>query len=112
MQPSALASPLKISHARSFLARLGGLLARAPLHADEALHLAPCTSIHTLFMRYAIDVAFIARDGRVLKVATVAPWRAAACLRAHGVLEMRAGQAGRLGVVVGAVVDVDGKAPA
>jgi uncharacterized membrane protein (UPF0127 family) len=108
MTPSAL----KISHAHSFLSRLGGLLARAPLLDDEALYLAPCSSIHTLFMRYPIDVAFVARDGRVLKLVTVAPWRAAACLRAHGVLEMRAGHAGRLGVVVGAVVDVDGSARA
>jgi hypothetical protein len=106
MTPSAL----KISHARSFLARLGGLLSRAPLLDDEALYLAPCASIHTLFMRYAIDVAFVARDGRVLKLVTVAPWRAAACLGAHGVLEMRAGQAGRLGVVVGEVVNIDGSA--
>lgn len=98
---------LTISHARSFAARLGGLLARPPLRDDEALYLSPCSSVHTFFMRYAIDVAFLDRNGRVLKVVTLAPWRAAACLGAAGTLELRAGQAARRGVTVGALVDLD-----
>ena len=103
-------SSLSIVHARSFVARLGGLLARAPLGADEALYLAPCASVHTFFMRYPIDVAFIDRAGRVMKIVTLAPWRAAACLGARGALELRAGQARRLGIAVGAVVDLHGRA--
>ena len=97
---------LSISHARSFLARLGGLLARPPLRDDEALYLAPCSSVHTLFMRYAIDVAFLDRSARVLKVVTLPPWRMAACFGACGTLELRAGQAERLGVTVGARIDL------
>ena len=100
------AATLTISQARSFRARLGGLLARPPLRDDEALYLAPCASVHTCFMRYAIDVAFLDRAGRVLKVATLAPWRAAACLGAAGTLELRAGQAAARGITVGAVVDL------
>jgi uncharacterized membrane protein (UPF0127 family) len=105
-------STLRIAQARTFAARLGGLLARPPLRDDEALYLAPCASVHTFFMRYAIDVVFVDRAGRVLKLATLAPWRAAACRGAHGVLELRAGHARRHGLAPGAVVNVDSGAAA
>jgi uncharacterized membrane protein (UPF0127 family) len=97
--------PLRIIHARSFGARLGGLLARAPLEHHEALLLSPCASVHTFFMRYAIDVAFCSRDGTVLKVVTLKPWRMAACRGARTTLELRAGMAAHHGVVVGKRLD-------
>jgi uncharacterized membrane protein (UPF0127 family) len=100
-------TPLRIAHARTFGARLGGLLARPPLRDDEALYLAPCASVHTFFMRYAIDVAFVDRAGRVLKVVTLAPWRAAGCVGAHAALELRAGQARCRGLAPGVTVDID-----
>ena len=99
-------SSLSIVHARSFGARLGGLLARPPLGADEALYLSPCSSVHSCFMQYAIDVAFLDRDARVMKIVTLAPWRAAGCLGARGALEMRAGASRRLGVRVGATINL------
>jgi uncharacterized protein len=92
--------------ADSFLARLGGLLARPRLREGEALVLAPCTSVHTCFMRYAIDVAFIDKHGHILKlVEHLAPWRAAACWRAHAAVELAAGQARRQGFLAGARID-------
>ena len=106
------ATTLTISHARSFVARLGGLLALPPLRDDQALYLSPCSSVHTCFMPYAIDVAFVDRAGRVLKVVTLAPWRAAICLGAAGTLELRAGQAALRGITVGALVDLQSTVPA
>ena len=50
---------MRIHVARSFLQRARGLLGRAPLAADEALLIRPCSSIHTFGMRFAIDVVFI-----------------------------------------------------
>ena len=47
--------------------RRRGLLGRDKLDQGSALIIAPCSAIHTLFMRFAIDVVFVARDGRVLK---------------------------------------------
>ncbi|HET9644229.1 MAG TPA: DUF192 domain-containing protein [Burkholderiaceae bacterium] len=84
---------LTVYRATSFLARLRGLLARPPLQAGEAMYLAPCVSVHTCFMRYAIDVVFLDRAGRVLKVVEdLQPWRFAACSGAHATMELRAGQ--------------------
>jgi hypothetical protein len=69
------------------------LLGRGGLEAGRALVIAPC-SVHTAFTRFAIDVALVARDGRVLKVAAeVGPWRVRAALGAFAVVEMAGGSA-------------------
>jgi hypothetical protein len=71
-----------------------GLLGRAGLDEGSALILAPCSSVHTFFMRFAIDVLFVARDGRVLKVYSTLPaWRIAFALRAFAAIELPAGTA-------------------
>ena len=53
--------------------RVRGLLGRDGL--DGGMVLRPCRQVHTLGMHFPIDVAFCDRDGRVLRVATVPPWR-------------------------------------
>jgi uncharacterized membrane protein (UPF0127 family) len=64
--------------ASSFAERFHGLLDRRSLDADEGLLLSPGGSIHTLGMRFAIDVLFLDRHMRVLKaVPGLAPWRGA-----------------------------------
>lgn len=76
--------------------RRKGLLGRDALAADAALIIAPCSAVHTFFMRFAIDVVFVSRDGRVLKIApAVVPWRTTGSLRAYAVIELAAGSAAR-----------------
>lgn len=72
--------------------RRRGLLAHDSLTEDTALIIAPSSAIHTFSMRFAIDVAFVSKEGRVVKIrSSVAPWRMAAAWRAFGVIEMAAG---------------------
>ncbi len=72
--------------------RRKGLLGRDSLPPESALIIAPTNAIHTFFMRFAIDVAFTSREGRVLKVyRALRPWRIAGALRAHAVIELPAG---------------------
>ena len=98
---------IAIFQSRTFFERMAGLLVRPPLNSGEALYLAPCSSIHTCFMRYPIDIAFVDRDGRVLKtVSRLLPWRAAQCWRAYGALELRAGELDLRGIVVGKSIDL------
>lgn len=52
--------------ARSFLARGRGLMGRESLAPNDGLLIDPCSSIHTFFMRFPIDVIFIDRAGRVV----------------------------------------------
>lgn len=71
-----------------------GLLGRAWLEPGAAMFLAPCVSIHTAFMRFPIDVLFVGRDRRILRIVRrLPPWRAALCIRAHAVIELAAGSA-------------------
>ena len=89
------------------LLRMRGLLGRRDLHADEGLLLRPAGSIHTHFMRFAIDVVFLDRDCRVVDVrSAVRPWRMARKRGAKAVLELRAGEARRRGVEVGDVLQL------
>jgi uncharacterized membrane protein (UPF0127 family) len=70
--------------------------------AGTAMIIAPSNAIHTFFMRFPIDVAFVGRDGRVRKIrSAVPPWRIAAALRAHAVIELPAGALRGTSTVVG-----------
>ena len=73
-------------------ARRQGLLGRTGLTAGEALVLAPCSAIHTAFMRFPLDLLFLDRSGTVLKTASdVRPWRVRAAWGAFAVVELAAG---------------------
>lgn len=70
----------------SWLSRLVGLLGSNT--RAEPVALDPCSSIHTWFMRYAIDVALVAEDGRVMaSYRNVPPCRLVSCRGAQRVLE-------------------------
>ena len=82
--------------------RRRGLLGRSDLAPDTALIIAPCSAVHTLGMRFSIDVIFAGRDGRVLKIAhAVRPRRLAVSWGAFATIEMAAGEAGRHGLRAG-----------
>jgi len=75
--------------------RRKGLLGRDRLAPGEGLWIAPCESVHTFFMRFAIDLVYLDRKYQVKKVRhAVAPWRVSACFSAHSVLELPAGTIG------------------
>ena len=48
--------------------RMRGLLGRAPLLPDQALLITSCSSIHTFFMQYPIDLAFINKHWQIKKL--------------------------------------------
>jgi len=57
--------------ADTFWRRLVGLLNRNSLEKGEALILKPCSSIHTLFMRFSIDVLFLDKNNKVIGLLSV-----------------------------------------
>lgn len=76
--------------ATSFAARARGLLGTNANWDDagRVLVLAPCKSVHTLGMRYALDIAFVNRHGTVLRSErNVKPGRLLSCRKASFVLE-------------------------
>jgi uncharacterized membrane protein (UPF0127 family) len=93
--------------ADSALRRLRGLLGRKALDPGEGLLLKPAPSIHTFFMRFAIDAVFMDRELVVLKITpNLRPWRMAHCRRARAVLELPAGEALRRAVAPGDRLEV------
>jgi uncharacterized membrane protein (UPF0127 family) len=82
--------------------RRRGLLGRDCLEPSAALILAPCVAVHTAFMRFAIDVVFVDRDGHALKIVSeLAPWRIAWSPSAHAVVELAGGRLRSCEVSVG-----------
>ena len=86
-------------------ARRRGLLGRDD--AEIALVLQPCRQVHTLGMRFALDVIWCDRAGQVLRTATVPPRRVSRLvLRSRFVIEAPAGATKRWNVRPGDVVDL------
>jgi uncharacterized membrane protein (UPF0127 family) len=72
--------------------RRRGLLGRTALDADSALIIAPCNAIHTFFMKFNIDVAFVDRGGTILRASRqLRPWRIALAWGALAAIELQAG---------------------
>lgn len=83
--------------ASSFTSRLRGLLGRDGL--EGALVLRPARSVHTVGMRFPIDVAYCDGDLRVLSMRTMRPHRMGAPRpRAKVVIEAEAGAFERWGL--------------
>jgi hypothetical protein len=73
-------------------ARRKGLLGRDSLLAGEGIWILPCQAVHTVGMRFPIDLVYLDRNLLVRKVrSNVHPWRLSACVSAHSVLELAAG---------------------
>lgn len=98
---------LRVQVADNFLQRLRGLMLRSPasLPLGTGLLIAPCNSIHMMFMRFAIDVVYLAEDYTVVKtVKNVRPWLGiSACFKkgTWAVLELPIGSIAHYGLAVG-----------
>jgi hypothetical protein len=101
---------LRCRVADGFASRFLGLMGRRSLPEGEGMLFVPGGSIHTFFMRFALDAAFLAADGTALRVAAaVRPWRLARAPRGtRFVLELAAGQAAPHGLEDGARLDLGG----
>lgn len=89
----------------SAFGRMRGLLGRSGLEPGEGMLIDRAGSVHMFFMRFPIDVVFLARDRTVVKVKhRLAPWRVAGARHAVASLELPAGRAAEVGVERGDVL--------
>jgi len=94
---------VEVADARS--ARRKGLLGRDGF--DGAILLRPCRWVHTIGMRFPIDVAFVSDDGIVVKTMQMHRRRVGVPVwRASAVIEAEAGAFARWGLRVGDVVEI------
>ena len=94
----------RLETARGFLERSRGLLGRKSIGREEALWISPCPSIHTFFMKFAIDCVFVDRDLKVKAVYhRVKPWRLAWPLNfsVRSVVELAEGKLAETGTEIG-----------
>ena len=104
-------NPVALEIASSGKARMRGLLGRDGFHG--ALLLTPARSVHTMRMRFAIDVAYLDRDLNVLAVETVRPHRLGRVVRgARQILEAEAGSFEKWGLRPGSELSIPESEPA
>lgn len=88
--------------------RRTGLLKHDRLDPGQGLWIVPCESVHSFFMKFAIDLVYLDRNKKVRKVRhRMVPWRVSACLSAHSILELPAGAAATSGTQAGDQLEIE-----
>jgi len=91
-----LGGSLTLFVAGSRRSRMRGLARLAELSPGHALLLAPCRSVHTAGMRFALDLLWLDARGEPVRLdLAVAPHRLRSCGRARAVIECNAGDGER-----------------
>ena len=85
---------LRVAEATTRKVRRKGLAALDELPPQLALYFPRCRQIHTVTMRFNLDLIWLDKGGNVVRVdRDVPPWRLKTCLRARHVVEAGAGTA-------------------
>jgi uncharacterized protein len=88
--------------------RRTGLLKHDGLAPGQGLWIVPCESVHSFFMKFAIDLVYLDRKHKVRKMRhSMAPWRMSICLSAHSILELPAGVLEATGTQAGDQLTID-----
>ena len=92
----------------SSFGRARGLIGRSGLEPGSGMLIDAAPSVHMFFMRFPIDVVFLDRDRKVVRVVHgLRPWRVAGARRAVAALELPAGAAAEAGVQEGDVLSLE-----
>lgn len=87
--------------ARRYGERRRGLARMEPMPTDHALRIVGTNSVHTFGMRFPLDLVWLGRGGRVVRIDTNVPARRMkTCLRARSVIEARAGHGDRFAAAI------------
>jgi uncharacterized protein len=92
-----LADGLRVARADRMRARVRGLAKLDSMPSGYALHIPRCRSVHTFTMRFPLDLIWLGKDGRPVRIdRDVPPNRMRRCWRARSVVEANAGEADAL----------------
>jgi uncharacterized membrane protein (UPF0127 family) len=95
------ADGLVLHVARRYGERRRGLAKMEPMPPHHALHIVRTNSVHTFGMRFALDLVWLDRGGRVMRIDTNVPARRMkTCIRARSVIEARAGHGHRFAAAI------------
>lgn len=89
--------------AKTYWQRMLGLMGRKSLAQGEGLIIYPCSSVHTHWMRFAIDIIYVNKDNVIVGIdSNLQPWRIGMFYRhIQYVVELPAGTAAGTSTQVG-----------
>lgn len=95
---------MKVDVADTFFRRMRGLMLRKKI--QKGLLIKPCNSIHTFFMKCNIDVLYVNKKGRIIRmICDLKPWRFGPLLfRSYAVIELPAGTINKTDIQPGKTV--------
>ena len=93
----------QVQKAHTLFSRMRGLLGKKSMPEGFGMWISPCSSIHTFFMKFSIDVAFLSSDQHVVKVLhSFKPFRLSSWEHSsQSVLELASGTLEQSGTQVG-----------
>ena len=92
----------KVMRTENAWERNRGLLGRPALVQSEAMLISPCNSVHTVGMRYPLDIVYLDRSLKVVKlVESVKPFRMSGAIKGFSTLELLEGEVKRLDIQLG-----------
>lgn len=100
-----------LKFANTYFSRLNGVMFKKKL--DYILVLKPVksnyrilSSIHTLFMKFTIDIVFLDKNKRIFEIAQISPWKFYTPKKsANYILEMKKGSIKKYQIAVGDKLD-------
>jgi len=101
----------RLSIADTHWSRFCGLLGKADFGQDQGLWIVPCRGVHTLWMRFPIDVVYLSRNNVVVHLeSALRPWRFAPVrLGAASVLELPENTVRLTGTTIGDQLEIDAR---
>ncbi|MBD3264370.1 MAG: DUF192 domain-containing protein [Candidatus Omnitrophica bacterium] len=86
--------------------RFLGLMFKKQMEKDSALVFYKAPSIHTFFMRFPIDIIFLDRQLRVIKITPyLKPWRIVNCFGSFATVELPGGRVREIGLKEGDLLE-------
>ncbi len=93
--------------ASGFWPRLKGLMFDKAMDEKEALIFHNAQAIHTSFMRFAIDIVFLDKSNRIIKIyEAVKPWKMVFCPHSALTIELPAYRAKRRSLGIGDTLQI------
>lgn len=103
---------IRVTRACNFAARLRGLVGRPAPESGHGLWIEPCAAVHTFGVPEALDLVFVSACMVVQRIEEAVPARRVRIgAGARGVLELRAGEAARIGLRTGTRLEWSSAAP-
>lgn len=88
--------------AQHFLDKARGLLFHSPLKPCQSLLLMHCSSVHTSWLDFRLDIVYLDQSFNIIKcIHSLKPWRISLCLAARHTLELAEGTIQRYGISSG-----------